>query len=78
MRRHGTGKRRTWRKLLGIDPNTQDAIMAELTLKQVTDSEVFSDLMAQLMSTTSIRFAPMALMTSAAVMKRSLSVAARR
>lgn len=49
VRQHGVGKRRTWRKLhLGVDPNTQDVIMAELTLEPVTDGEVFPDLMAQL------------------------------
>lgn len=48
-RKHGAGKRRTWRKLhLGADPDTHDAIMAKLTLEQVTDGEVFPDLMAQL------------------------------
>jgi len=49
VRKHGVGKRRTWRKLhLGVDPNTHDILAAELTTVSVTDGEVFPGLMGQL------------------------------
>jgi len=49
VRKHGVGKRRTWRKLhLGIDPETHDVIAAELTTETITDGEVFPDLPGQL------------------------------
>ena len=49
VRKHGAGRRRTWRKLhLGVDPGSHDIIMAELTLERVTDAEVFPELMEQL------------------------------
>ena len=49
VRKHGVGKRRTWRKLhLGVDPATHDVVAVELTLESVTDGEVFADLLGQL------------------------------
>jgi hypothetical protein len=49
VRKHGVGKRRTWRKLhLGVDPDTQDVLAAELTTVSVPDGEVFPGLIEQL------------------------------
>jgi hypothetical protein len=48
-RQHGVGKRRTWRKLhLAIDPATHDVVAAQVTVLEVTDAEVFPDLLEQL------------------------------
>ena len=48
-RQHGVGKRRTWRKLhLAVDPATHDAVAAQVTVLEVTDGEVFPDLLEQL------------------------------
>jgi hypothetical protein len=49
VRKHGVGKRRTWRKLhLAIDVNSHEIVAAELTDEGVTDGEVFGDLLDQL------------------------------
>ncbi|MGL5390578.1 MAG: transposase, partial [Shewanella sp.] len=46
MRKHGKGKRRTWRKLhLAIDAGTHEVIAAEVSLESVADSEVLSTLL---------------------------------
>jgi hypothetical protein len=49
VKKHGTdGKRRVWRKLhLAIDTDTHEIIAAELTLSDVTDAEVFPNLLKQ-------------------------------
>ena len=48
VRLHGYEKRRTWRKLhLGIDETTQEIVAASLTTNDVTDGEVFGDLLEQ-------------------------------
>jgi hypothetical protein len=49
VRKHGVGKRRTWRKLhLGVDPNTHEVVAAELSAVSVTDGEVLPGLIEQL------------------------------
>ena len=46
-KKHGTdGTRRIWRKLyLVADVSTHEIVAAELSLSNVTDSDVFSDLL---------------------------------
>lgn len=49
VRKHGAGKRRTWRKLhLAVDVDTGEILAHVLTQNDVGDSEVFSDLLAQI------------------------------
>ena len=49
VRKHGVGKRRTWRKLhLGVDPNTHDIVLAELTTVDVSDGQAFTDMIDQI------------------------------
>ena len=49
VRKHGVGKRRTWRRLhLGIDPNTHDVVVAQLTTVSIADGEMLPDLLDQL------------------------------
>jgi hypothetical protein len=41
MRKHGKGKRRTWRKLhLAIDTRTHEVIAAEVSMVNVADNKV--------------------------------------
>ncbi len=48
VRRHGVGKRRTWRKIhLAVDETEKDIIGIEVTNTEWGDSEVFPDLLAQ-------------------------------
>ena len=47
-RQHGISKRRTWRKLhLGVDESSGEVVAMELTTNDVTDGEVFPDLLDQ-------------------------------
>ena len=49
VRQYGYSKRRTWRKLhLGVDESTGDIIAAVVTTNDISDSEVFPDLLAQI------------------------------
>lgn len=49
VRRHGTSKRRTWRKLhLAVDTESHEVVAAELTAVFVGDAEVGPDLLEQL------------------------------
>jgi hypothetical protein len=49
VRKHGVGKRRTWRKLhLAVDPNTHDVVAVRVTTVQVGDAETLPDLLDQL------------------------------
>lgn len=46
VRKHGVGKRRTWRKLhLAVDSDTFDIVSMDLTTNDIGDSEVLEDLM---------------------------------
>lgn len=48
VRKHGVGKRRTWRKLhVMVDVQTQEVVAAELTANFVGDPEVLPDLLGQ-------------------------------
>ncbi|MCV5804440.1 transposase, partial [Escherichia coli] len=49
VKKHGTdGKHRVWRKLhLAVDTSTHEVVAAELSLSNVTDVEVFSNLLKQ-------------------------------
>lgn len=48
VRKHGVGKRRTWRKLhVMVDAQTQEVVAAELTANFVGDPEVLPDLLGQ-------------------------------
>ncbi len=49
VKKHGTdGKRRVWRKLhIAVDADTHEIIAAELSLSNVTDAEVLSNLLKQ-------------------------------
>jgi hypothetical protein len=49
VRKHGAGKRRTWRKLhVAVDAQSQEVVAVELTANSVGDSEVLPDLLNQL------------------------------
>lgn len=49
VRRHGAGKRRTWRKVhLAVDADVKDVLAVEVTTEQWTDSEVFAGLLEQI------------------------------
>ena len=49
VRKHGVGKRRTWRKLhLGVNPETHDIVLAELTEVDIHDGEAFPRLLEQI------------------------------
>lgn len=49
VRRHGAGKRRTWRKVhLAFDTDVKDALAVEVTTEEWTDSEVFQGLLDQI------------------------------
>jgi len=49
VRKHGVGKRRTWRKLhLGVNPENHEIAMVELTEVDVTDAEAFPGMVEQL------------------------------
>ena len=49
VRKHGVGKRRTWRKLhLAVDVKSNQILASTLTLNDVHDCEVFGDLIAQI------------------------------
>lgn len=49
VRQHGYDKRRTGRKRhLGVDESTQEIVAATLTTNDVTDGEVFGDLLEQI------------------------------
>lgn len=46
VKQHGKSKRRTWKKLhLGIDPDTHEVVVAEITDSSTTDAEVGKDLL---------------------------------
>jgi hypothetical protein len=48
VRTHGKSKRRTWKKIhIGMDPNTHDIILSELTESSSNDGKVFVDLLAE-------------------------------
>jgi hypothetical protein len=48
VRRHGAGKRRTWRKVhLAFDAEVKDALAVEVTTETWTDGEVFQGLLDQ-------------------------------
>lgn len=49
VKKHGTdGKRRVWRKLhIAVDISTHEIVAAELSLSNVTDAEVFPNLLKQ-------------------------------
>jgi hypothetical protein len=49
VKKHGTGgKRKVWRKLhIAVDTSTHEIIGAELSLSNVTDAEVFPNLLKQ-------------------------------
>jgi hypothetical protein len=48
VRQHGTGKRRTWRKLhLAVNEGNNDLLAVELTTNSVDDAEVVPDLLGQ-------------------------------
>ena len=48
VRKHGISKRRTWRKLhLAVDANTHDIVAGQVSLNDVGDNEVLSDLLDQ-------------------------------
>lgn len=48
VRKHGVGKRRTWRKRhLAVNPDNGDCLGVQLTTVAVGDSEVLPDLLAQ-------------------------------
>ena len=52
VRRHGAGKRRTWRKVhLAVDADVKDALAVEVTTEQWTDGEVFAGLLDQIEGT---------------------------
>lgn len=52
VRQHGYSKRRTWRKLhLGIDEATGEIIAMELSTNEVSDGEIFPDLLNQIEET---------------------------
>jgi hypothetical protein len=49
VRRHGAGKRRTWRKVhLAFDAEVKDALAVEVTTEAWTDGEVFQGLLDQI------------------------------
>lgn len=49
VRRHGAGKRRTWRKVhLAVDADVKDVLAVEVTTEQWTDSEVLAGLLEQI------------------------------
>ena len=49
MRKHGKGKRRTWRKLhLAVDPETQEIVAETLTENSVHDADQVDDLLEQI------------------------------
>ncbi len=49
VRKHGAGKRRTWRKLhVAVDTQSQEVVAVEMTTNNVGDSEVLPDLLKQL------------------------------
>ena len=49
VRKHGVGKRRTWRKLhLGVDEETGEILAAVVTTNDVADCEVLPDLLEQI------------------------------
>ncbi|WP_198245445.1 transposase [methane-oxidizing endosymbiont of Gigantopelta aegis] len=49
VRKHGAGKRRTWRKLhVAVDTQSQEVVAVELTTNSVGDSEVLPGLLKQL------------------------------
>lgn len=49
VRRHGAGKRRTWRKVhLAFDAKVKDALAVEVTTEAWTDGEVFQGLLDQI------------------------------
>jgi len=51
VRIHGTSKRRNWKKIhIGIDPNTQEILLSELTENKGSDIDVMIDLLKQLPS----------------------------
>ncbi len=48
VKKHGKERRRTWRKLhVAVDGKTHEIICADLSLNNVTDSEVFPGLIRQ-------------------------------
>jgi hypothetical protein len=52
VRRHGAGKRRTWRKVhWAVDADVKDALAVEVTTEQWTDGEVFAGLLDQIEGT---------------------------
>ncbi len=52
VRRHGAGKRRTWRKVhWAFDADVKDALAIEVTTAQWTDGEVFAGLLNQIEGT---------------------------
>lgn len=49
VRQHGTGQRRTWRKVhLAVDANLKDVLAVEVTTEQWSDGEVFAGLLEQI------------------------------
>lgn len=52
VRKHGVGKRRTWRKLhLALDAETQKIVAADVTENDVHDCSVFEELLSQIPGT---------------------------
>ena len=49
VKKHGTnGKRKVWRKMhIAVDTSTHELVAAELSLSNVTDAEVFPNLLRQ-------------------------------
>ena len=51
VQKHGSGRRRTWRKLhLGVDERTKEIVATEITTSHVHDSQVLSALLSQVTS----------------------------
>src|SRR5512147_117861 len=49
VRQHGTGQRRTWRKVhVAVDAQVKDVLAVEVTTAQWTDGEVFAGLLEQI------------------------------
>lgn len=55
VRTHGTSKRRNWRKIhIGIDPNTQEILLSNLTENKGSDIDVMIDLLKNLPSVDNV------------------------
>ena len=52
VQKHGSGRRRTWRKLhLGVDEQTKEIVAVEITASHVHDSQVLPRLLTQISGT---------------------------